>query len=96
MKMFEEKLCAWFSIIDHNNYSACYIYKTASFGSGGWGSQCLKSKSLIHKKTCFIFFFYGPNWQLWVVEVFVLVQMFHNQKFEDVHFLSKFSTEEKC
>lgn len=61
---------------------------------GDGGSQCLKSKSLIHKKPCF-FFFFGSNWQLWVVEVFVLVQMFHNQEFEDVHFLSKSSTEEE-
>lgn len=36
---------------------------------------------------CVLFFFFsGPNWQLWVVEVFVLVQMFHNQKSEHVHF----------
>lgn len=42
------------------------------------------------------FFFQGPSWQLWVVQVFLLVQTFHNQKFEDVHFLSKFSVEEKC
>lgn len=42
-----------------------------------------------------LFFFFGSNWQLWVVEVFVLVQMFHNQEFEEVHFLSKSSTEEE-
>lgn len=71
----------------------CCIYKTAGFCSGGWGESVLKSKSLIHKKP---YIFYGPNWQLWVVEVFVLVQMFHNQKFEDVHFLHKSSTEENC
>lgn len=57
----------------------------------------LKSKSLIHKNPCFLFSlffsFYGPNWQLWVVEVFVLVQKFHNQGFENVHFLCKFRTE---
>ena len=63
---------------------------------GDEGSWCLKSKSLIHKKPCFFFFFpFGPNWQLWVIEVFVLVQMFHNQEFEDVYFLHKSSTEEK-
>lgn len=43
-----------------------------------------------------LFFWYGPKWQLWAVEVFVLVQMFHNQEFGDVHFLSKSSKEEKC
>lgn len=62
---------------------------------GAGRSRCLKSKSLIHKKLRF-FFFYGPNWQLRVVEVFLLVQIFHNQEFKDVHLLSKSSTEEKC
>lgn len=62
---------------------------------GAGRSQCLTSKSLIHKKPCFLKK-YGPKWQLWAVEVFVLVQMFHNQELGDVHFLSKPSKEGKC